>query len=151
MEMESRAYPETYLHRVQANLGAAFEFAINSCGISGKEFLNMFSASSASHRIEQGDPAYLSGRSGIELAIEIIFEAIGQQIDPATTYIQISPQYWLGWAIAYVQWQLDLPFRDLISLFSYDELMGLYGPYHESDIKRLVSLFERQKQIVGAR
>lgn len=144
--MKIRAYPETYLHRVQATLGAAFEFAINCCGIPGQEFLSMFSVSSASRRIEQGDPAYLAGKSGIELALEIISEATEKEIDsPSATDIQISPQYWLGWAIAYVQWQLDMPFRDLISLLNYDELMRLYHPYHEADISKLISLFQSIK------
>ena len=64
----THAYQEMYLSNAQALLGDAFDYAINACSISGNDFVKLFSVSSVSKRIENGEPAYLAGKSGIEVA-----------------------------------------------------------------------------------
>ena len=44
----THAYQETYLSKAQATLGDAFDYAINTCGISGEDFIKLFTASSLS-------------------------------------------------------------------------------------------------------
>ena len=66
--MAIHAYQEIYLNNAQKSLGDAFDYAINTCGISGSDFVKMFTASSISKRIENGEPALLAGRSGFEIA-----------------------------------------------------------------------------------
>lgn len=39
--MMIRAYPEMYLPKAQAVLGEALDYAVNSCGMSGENFINM--------------------------------------------------------------------------------------------------------------
>ena len=55
--------------------------------------------------MENGDPSLLAGKSGIELAVEVVQETTGKQLD-AETLEQFgrSPEYWNGWAICYYQW-----------------------------------------------
>ena len=48
----THAYQEMYLNNAQALLGDAFDYAINACGISGNDFVKLFSVSSVSKRIE---------------------------------------------------------------------------------------------------
>ena len=47
----TRAYRETYLSKAQSALGDAFDYAVNSCHISGADFVSFFTASSVSRRI----------------------------------------------------------------------------------------------------
>lgn len=68
--MTIHAYPEIYLNRAQIKLGDAFDYAINTCKIPGDEFIKLFTVSSISKRIENGEAAILAGMSGIEIAIE---------------------------------------------------------------------------------
>ena len=68
------AYQEIYLNKAQSTLGDAFDYAINTCNISGSDFIKLFTVSSVSEHIEAGEPAYISGKSGIEIAIELIEE-----------------------------------------------------------------------------
>ena len=68
------AYQEIYLNKAQSTLGDAFDYAINTCGISGNDFVKLFTASSVGKRLENGEPACLAGKSGMELVIEIIAE-----------------------------------------------------------------------------
>ena len=51
----THAYQEIYLSNAQALLGDAFDYAINACGVAGDSFIKLFSVSSVSNRIENGD------------------------------------------------------------------------------------------------
>ena len=56
-----RAYQEIYLNRAQAVLGEAFDYAINACRIPGADFIKLFTASSVSKRMENGEASLLVG------------------------------------------------------------------------------------------
>ena len=79
------AYPKFYLRHAQAALGDAFDYAINTCGITGRDFIQMFVVSSVSKRMENGEPAYLVGKSGIEIALEVVAETKGQELQTEST------------------------------------------------------------------
>ena len=76
----TRAYQEIYLNKAQSVLGDAFDYAINTCCIAGNDFIKLFSASTISGRMENGEPAALAGRSGIEIVSEIISETMGKEL-----------------------------------------------------------------------
>ena len=77
--MMTRAYQEIYLNRVQSMLGDAFDYAVNTCGVPGDDFVKLFSVSSISKRMENGEPSVLLGKSGIETAIDVLTETTGKQ------------------------------------------------------------------------
>ena len=64
----TRAYQEIYLNKAQSVLGDAFDYAINTCGIAGNDFIKLFSASTVSGRMENGEPAALGVLRGFEFA-----------------------------------------------------------------------------------
>lgn len=72
--MKIHAYQEIYVNKVQKSLGTAFDYAINTCKIQGDEFIKLFVVSSVSKRIEDGEPLYLVGKTGIEIVLDIINE-----------------------------------------------------------------------------
>lgn len=82
--MMIHAYQEIYLSKAQSVIGDAFDYAVNTCGILGTDFVKLFIVSSVSKRLENGEPAYLAGKSGIEIVREIVAETKGQelQIEP---------------------------------------------------------------------
>ena len=51
----THAYQEIYLNKAQSVLGDAFDYAINTCGIAGKDFIKLFLASTACGRMENGN------------------------------------------------------------------------------------------------
>ncbi|MCD7847852.1 MAG: helix-turn-helix transcriptional regulator [Oscillospiraceae bacterium] len=62
------AYQEIYLSSAMSSMGEAFDYAVNDCKIPGGDFVKMLIVSPACSRIENGEPAYLAGKSGIEIA-----------------------------------------------------------------------------------
>ena len=76
--MMTRAYQEIYVSKAQSALGDAFDYAVNDCSIPGNDFVKLFTASSMSKRMENGEPACLAGKSGIEIVIEVIAGTSGK-------------------------------------------------------------------------
>ena len=98
----THAYQEIYLSKAQSILGDAFDYAINICIIPGDSFVKLFVASTISRRMENGEPDYLAGKSGIEVAMDILVETTGKAPEalPQDHYGR-SREYWIGWAVAY--------------------------------------------------
>jgi DNA-binding XRE family transcriptional regulator len=135
------AYQEIYLNKAQSTLGDAFDYAINNCNISGRNFVKLFLASTVSRGFENGEPKYISGRSGIELVYEIVSETMGKSIDilPEDKFGR-STEYWIGWALAYYQWYSSRKFSDIFKVISYDEFERMYYTLHEADISKFVDI-----------
>ena len=91
----THAYQEIYLSNAQALLGDAFDYAINACGVAGDSFIKLFSVSSVSNRIENGEPSYLLGKSGIETAVDVLVETTGKAptAKPQANFSR-SREYW---------------------------------------------------------
>ena len=143
--MTIRAYQETYLHKAQASLGNAFDYAINSCEIPGEDFVKFFTASSVSKRMENGEPAFLAGKSGIEIAFDVVFETTGKQLNKAPQeHIGRSREYWIGWAVCYYQWYSARSFSDIFKILSFDDLQNMYYTLHEADITKFVDIVDEK-------
>ncbi len=145
--MMIHAYPEIYLSKAQATLGDAFDYSINTCLIPGSEFIDMFSVSSFSKRFEKGEPAILAGKSGIELAIEILFEITGKRFETEPRIQDgCSNEYWIGWATCYYQWYSDRSFIDIFNVLSFGDLERMYYTLHEADITKFVDIANDKMQ-----
>lgn len=143
--MTIRAYQEIYLNKVQAALGDAFDYAINTCHIPGSDFIKLFIASSVSKRMENGEPAFLAGKSGIEIAADVILESTGKQLEvtPLEQYAR-SPEYWIGWAVCYYQWFSMRSYSDIFKVLSFDDLRKMYYTLHEADITKFVDIADEK-------
>lgn len=139
----THAYQEIYLSKAQSVLGDAFDYALNTCGISGTDFVKLFVSSSVSKRMENGEPAYLAGKSGIEIVIEIIAETMGKElsIDPHEHFGR-SIEYWIGWAVAYYQWYSGRKYSEIFKVVSFKDLQKMYYPLHEADVNKFVDIVD---------
>ena len=137
----THAYQEMYLSNAQALLGDAFDYAINVCGIAGGDFTKMFLVSTVSKRIENGEAAYLLGKSGIEAAIDVVAETTGKvpTAEPVINYSR-SAEYWIGWAVAYYQWLSSRRFSDIFEALTFEDLRKMYTTLHEADISKFADI-----------
>lgn len=141
------AYRETYLSKAQSVLGDAFHYAVNTCGISGSDFIKLFVASTVSKRMENGEPAYLAGKSGIEIVVEVIAETMGKEIDEEPQ-VQMgrSREYWIGWAVAYYQWFSSRKYGDIFKAVTFEDLQNMYYTLHEADVSKFVDIMDKRMQ-----
>ena len=135
------AYQEIYLSKAQAVLGEAFDYAVNACKISGDKFIKLFVASTVSEKLENGEPAFLAGKSGIELAADIVAETTGKELsaEPIVRFDR-SVEYWIGWAVAYYQWYSGRSYRSIFKAFTFDELQKMYAVLHEADVSKFADI-----------
>lgn len=139
----THAYQEIYLSKAQSVLGDAFDYAINTCDILGNDFIKLFTVSSVSKKMENGEPAYLAGKSGIEIVVEIMAETKNQklQLEPMESF-ERSKEYWIGWALAYYQWYSSRKYRDIFTVIVYEDLQRMYYTLHEADITKFVDIVD---------
>ena len=141
----TRAYREIYLSKAQAALGDAFDYAVNACGIPGEDFVKLFITSTISRRMENGEPSVLAGKSGIELASDVMLETTGKSLgaEPAGK-LGRSREYWIGWAVAYYQWYSARSYSEIFKALSFDELQRMYYTLHEADISKFADIAEER-------
>ena len=137
----THAYREIYLSKAQAALGDAFDYAVNVCKFSGTDFIKLFVASSISKRMENGEPTYLAGKSGIELVVEVVAETTKKDLSAKPhEHFGRSKEYWIGWAVAYYQWYSGRKYSDIFKVIPFESLQAMYHTLHEADISRFVDI-----------
>lgn len=133
------AYDEDYLYYAQNNLGHMVDFAINTCEYSLDEFFDMFRVSNVCKQFEEGNPSYLVGKTGCELARLVIFEVKEKEIqEKDIMYMDRSPEYWLGWSLAYYVWEKNCRFDYIFRAIHPENLIEMYDMLHEADISKFV-------------
>lgn len=147
--MMTHAYQEIYLSNAQSALGDAFDYAVNTCKISGANFIQMLLSSSVCKKLENGEPNYLAGKSGIEIAREILEETTGKQFSQEQNYdMSRSPEYWIGWAVAYYQWYSGRRYNQIFEALPFQDLEKMYYTLHEADVSKFADIAEsRVKEV----
>ncbi len=141
--MEMHAYDEDYLPYAQRILGDMFDFAVNSCKLDGDEFFGMFLVSGVAEQFQIGNPTYVSGRTGCELVREAMVKCGLKEPEIADEmFVDKSPEYWCGWALAFYQWYSSRSFERIHATVSFSEMLFLYPTLHEADLTKLVSVMD---------
>lgn len=133
------AYDEMYLEKARIALGRMFDFAVYQLGYSIEKFYDLFISSGVAKRFGNGDVSLLVGKSGIEIGYEVLYKTFGdvQPIEIEFTAGR-SEEYWAGWVLAYYQWLYDISFSKISEKISIRDILTLYSPYHEMDIRQVV-------------
>ena len=137
----ARAYKKTYLEHAMRNLAVMMDCGVNKYGYSIDEFYNKFLLSDVSRQFAKGNPRYLVGLSGAELAdmvVESSGNTISQQNDGTYT---VGPEYWAGWALAYYQWLSRRSFSFMHKKgLGAKEVVNMYYPLHEADLSKFATV-----------
>ena len=133
------AYDKAYLDKARTVLGRMLDFAVHDLKYDIEEFFGMFIASGLAARFESGDFRLIVGMSGVELAYRVLDETGIEhgRVKPVYT-VERSEAYWAGWALAYYQWHTAMTFDEIVGCVSIKEILALYSPYHEMDIRQFV-------------
>lgn len=134
------AYDENMRSKAQATLGTAFGFSAAETGYLPQDFLGMFIESGLARRFGSGDPAIVMGLSGIELALRVMEETVGIHRPLRLRFRDRgSKEYWIGWSLAYYQWETGLTFKEIADAVPMDVMEDLYYAYHEMDVRSFVA------------
>lgn len=143
----TRAYSESYLSDAKGTLSQCFDYLINDCLFEPDWTASIFLSSGYSEQFERGNPAVLSGMSGVELARKILKKTYQDKNAPEPRYAEdFSPAYWAGWALAEYQWYSGKRFRDIFRHTQLSEIIAMYSVYHEMDITKFIDAMEERAQ-----
>lgn len=137
--MEMHAYLSDYLSSAQKALGDMLDFAVNTCKFDIITFYDLFLVSDVSYQFQNGNATYLVGKTGCELAKQVMEDA-GYHTEQYEDqmYLDKSPEYWAGWAIAFYQWYTCRSFSRMNRAVSIERIVEMYDVYHEMDIMHFV-------------
>ena len=138
------AYEEMYLNDAMRAMGEMLDYAVRDCGCDGDSFFTQFLSSGVAEQFERGNPKFVGGMSGVELALEVFRRTTGQIPDvDASAYGEKSPEYWAGWSLAYYQWKTGMSFREIISHgLTVSRVCSMYL-LHEADISKFVEAADK--------
>lgn len=139
----THAYNEAYLSNAKDQLSSFFDYAINDCKLKPDWITALFINTGYAEQFERGNPAYVAGMSGIELAREVIWKAYGRKELPKPTHAEdCSPEYWAGWAVAEYQWFSGRRFKNIFERIPLAKIIEMYSVYHEMDITSFIDTME---------
>ena len=133
------AYDESYLSDVQKNLGFFFQFLLWNLKLSPEETQKIFLDSQIPRQIEIGNPDFLCGKSGFELAmLALPQKALTEEIKKAVEEpFYAQTEYWAGFVLAYCQWKNNIPFSKILQNYPLERLLQSYHLLHETDITKV--------------
>jgi len=139
----THAYNESYLNSAKDRLSSFFDYAINDCKLSPEWVCSLFVNTGYAQQFEQGNPAYIVGMSGVELARAVILKAYKHKDLPTPSEAEeCSPEYWAGWALAQYQWHTGRRFKDIFDKIPMTKIINMYSAYHEMDISKFIDDME---------
>ena len=139
------AYRQYYLEDAMNVLGAAVESATMLFEVPLEKFWRIFLASEQSLRFAKGDPFIVAGKSGWELACEVL-EAAGEKFNHRVPdgLRPRTPEYWAGWALAQYQWYRGFTFQEIEEFAPIAAVVKLYFPFHEQSILKFHDELDRR-------
>ena len=135
----THAYSELYLDDAMNNLGDMVEFAVCDLGFDPDEFFGWFISSGIASKFEKGNPKYVTGLSGFELAEAVLRETNVSYEKREPSYVEFKGrEYWAGWILAYYQWETGKRFEDIVK--DGLTLSTVFSMYilHEADESKFV-------------
>lgn len=133
------AYNELYLDDAMNNLGDMVEYSVCDLGFDPDEFFGWFISSGIASKFEKGNPKYITGMSGFELAEAVLTETNVSYEKREPSYAEFKGrEYWAGWILAYYQWVTGKRFEDMVrDGLALSTVLSMYI-LHEADESKFV-------------
>jgi len=129
-------FNELYLENISRVCGDMLNYAVNVCKEDGDEFLRKFIESGIAKEFEIGNPKYIVGKSGIEIAMDIL-----GQIDCKEDFLSnTTKEYWAAYVLAKFKFNTELSFEEILKHLPFSKILELYHPLHEADITKFLEV-----------
>lgn len=137
----ARAYKKTYLNGAMHNLAVMMDCGVRKYGYPIEEFYDKFISSEVSRQFAAGNPRYLVGMSGAELADLVVVTTGGAVSNKNDGTFTVGPEYWAGWVLAYYHWLSCRSFAYMQRKgLGVNEVVNMYYPMHEADLSKFAEV-----------
>ena len=148
----THAYSELYIENAQKVLAQMMHYAVYDIEMEYDSFSKLFVQSGIAEQFGRGNPRYVAGMSGTELAMEVIRRVTGHGCNvEARYYFDRSDAYWTGFTIAWYQWYTNCSFRELFLEVPCSTIAGMYRKYHEMDLMHSAEEISRLRRLSAYR
>lgn len=138
------AYDESYLYDAKRKLAIVIDYLAYFCKLKNDQIQNILSRSKSLNFFCLGHPTYLSGMSGIELAMKVASEFIDiSNIEEYQPTFEKTPEYWTGWVLADYCWYKCKTLGDVFYAIDYVKILNMYHLYHEMDITQFYETMDK--------
>lgn len=142
------AYSSLYIENAQTVLAQMMHCAIYTMKIDYDPFARLFVQSGAAAQFERGNPRFVVGMSGTELAGEVLWRVTGRAAEiKSEPYYDRTDAYWTGYTLAWYQWKSNCTFRELFSEVPCSSVAGMYWKYHEMDLQHSADEIDRLRRL----
>lgn len=94
--------------------------------------------------VRNGDPRFVAGLSGAELACLVIESTVGEHPSAIDGTFTISPEYLAAWVLAYSLWKSGRSFRFISNNgLTIEKIIALNYPLHEADLDKFGTVADR--------
>ena len=146
----THAYSELYIENAQKVLAQMLHYAVYDLGMDYDPFCTLFVRSGAADQFGKGNPRFVAGMSGTELADEVMRRVTGHGCGiEAQPYEDRSDAYWTGYTIAWYQWHEACSFRQLFSEAACSSIARMYKKYHEMDLLHSAEEISRLRRLAA--
>ena len=115
------------------------DFAVHDLRQDATAFFELFIATGIADRFGSGDIRLITGTSGVELAYRVLGSSGISQERVSYRYTSgRSREYWAGYALGRYQMEKSVPFTDILSAVSLQEMITLCDGYRESEIRSIM-------------
>ena len=144
----THAYSGLYIENAQQVFAHMLHYVIYDLGMEYDPYCRLFVQSGVADQFGRGNPRYVAGMSGTELADEVLRRVTGQGCtkDPAP-YEDRSDAFWTGYTLAWYQWNTGCSFRDLFEEVSCSSVANMYRKYHEMDLQHSADEIDRLRRL----
>ena len=140
----ARAYKKTYLSGAMRNLAVMMDCGVRKYGYTIEEFYQKFLSCEVSRQFAAGNPRYLVGMSGADLADSVVEASGGAVLKENDGTYSVGLEYWVGWTLAYYQWLSCRSFAYMHKKgLGIKEIVAMYHPLHEADLSKFAESADR--------
>lgn len=138
MKKQEHPYSELYVEDAMTTVAFSFDYAVRALNLTLEEYLDKFLNFQYIHLLETGNPHYVAGMSGCELALEICGLDDGPKSPPYEPWIE----YWIGMNLAKYQWLRNIPYKEIIEKFSLERFKYAFPSMHQEHPNRIIEYMD---------
>ena len=142
------AYDELYLDNAMKVLAVMLDYAVYDLDMDADDYMQQFIMSGIATQFGAGNPKYVAGMSGIELASEVYWRIRGRY--PTEEYSADGSRrdfWWAGFALGFYQWDCGDTFSRILGTVPTVEIVKMYDKYHEMDLRQFADEMNRRRRL----
>ena len=142
------AYDGLYLENAMRVMGQMLDYAVYDLRMDADDYMHQFVMSGIAEQFEAGNPKYIAGMSGEEVA-GVVFCRMRNRYPEKTASAADgrSDMYWTGHALGYYQWETAESFARILADVPVGDMASMYGKYHEMDLRQFRDEINRRRRV----